>query len=72
LPTSASSPKEAATAAAAAWSTAHGFATLALEEKFGSVRSAAGLREVMKTLNRVLDYLWPASDAHRYTARIKA
>lgn len=58
-------PKEAATAAAAAWSTVHGFAKLALEEKFGSVRSEAGLREVIKMLNRVLNYLWPASDAHR-------
>jgi hypothetical protein len=53
------------TAAATACSTVHGFAKLALEEKFGSVRSEAGLREVMKTLNRVLNYLWPASDAHR-------
>lgn len=51
--------KEAKTAATAAWSTVHGFAKLALEEKFGSVKSEAGRREVMTTLNQVLNYLWP-------------
>ncbi|MCP3370129.1 TetR/AcrR family transcriptional regulator [Bradyrhizobium cajani] len=54
-------PKGAKTAAAAAWSTVHGFAKLALEEKFGSVKNEAGRREVMMTLNQVLNYLWPAS-----------
>lgn len=53
--------KEAKTAAAAAWSTVHGFAKLALEDKFGSVKTDAGRREVMMTLNQVLNYLWPAS-----------
>ncbi|WP_369719721.1 TetR/AcrR family transcriptional regulator [Bradyrhizobium sp. LLZ17] len=58
-------PKEAKIAAAAAWSTVHGFAKLALEEKFGSVGSEAGHREIMTTLGRVLNYLWPASGARR-------
>ncbi|WP_439359055.1 TetR/AcrR family transcriptional regulator [Bradyrhizobium sp. DASA03007] len=57
--------KEAKTAAAAAWSTVHGFAKLALEEKFGSVRNEVGRREIMMTLDQVLNYLWPASGAHR-------
>ncbi len=57
--------KEAKTAAAAAWSTVHGFAKLALEEKFGSVRNESGRREVMMTLDQVLNYLWPASAARR-------
>lgn len=56
-------PKQAKTAAAAAWSTVHGFAKLALEEKFGSVKNEAGRREIMATLNRILNYLWPASGA---------
>lgn len=56
-------PKEAKTAAAAAWSTVHGFAKLALEEKFGSLRNDAGRRDIMMTLNQVLNYLWPASGA---------
>ncbi|WGD53044.1 TetR/AcrR family transcriptional regulator [Bradyrhizobium sp. CB1650] len=58
-------PKEAKTAAAAAWSTVHGFAKLALEDKFGSLNSEAGYREIMTTLNHVLNYLWPASGVHR-------
>jgi len=57
--------KEAKTAAAAAWSTVHGFAKLALEEKFGSVRNEGGRREIMMTLDQVLNYLWPASGARR-------
>ncbi|RXG93569.1 TetR/AcrR family transcriptional regulator [Bradyrhizobium zhanjiangense] len=57
--------KEAKTAAAAAWSTVHGFAKLALEEKFGSVKNEVGRREIMMTLDQVLNYLWPASGAHR-------
>lgn len=56
-------PKQAKTAAAAAWSTVHGFAKLALEEKFGSVKNEAGRREIMTTLNRILNYLWPTSGA---------
>lgn len=56
-------PKQAKTAAAAAWSTVHGFAKLALEEKFGSVKNEAGRREIMTTLDRILNYLWPASGA---------
>ncbi|SFO55055.1 DNA-binding transcriptional regulator, AcrR family [Bradyrhizobium sp. Ghvi] len=52
--------KPAKAAAAAAWSTVHGFAKLALEEKFGSVKNEAGRREIMITLNQVLNYLWPA------------
>lgn len=59
------SAKEAKTAAAAAWSTVHGFAKLALEEKFGSVKSEAGRREIMITLDQVLNHLWPASGARR-------
>lgn len=55
--------KEAKTAATAAWSTVHGFAKLALEEKFGSVKSEAARREVMMTLNQVLNHLWPPSGA---------
>jgi AcrR family transcriptional regulator len=58
-------PKQAKTAAAAAWSTVHGFAKLALEDKFGSVKSEAGYREIMTMLNHVLNYLWPASNARR-------
>ncbi|MCA1362990.1 TetR/AcrR family transcriptional regulator [Bradyrhizobium sp. IC3069] len=57
--------KEAKTAAAAAWSTVHGFAKLALEEKFGSVNNEAGRREIMMTLDQVLNYLWPASGTRR-------
>lgn len=57
--------KEAKTAAAAAWSTVHGFAKLALEGKFGPLGSEAGYREIMTTLDRVLNYLWPASSARR-------
>ncbi len=57
--------KEAKTAAAAAWSTVHGFAKLALEEKFGSVRNEGGRREIMMTLDQVLNYLWSASGARR-------
>lgn len=53
--------KEARIAAAAAWSTVHGFAKLALEGKFGLVEGGAGHREIMRTLNQVLSYLWPAS-----------
>lgn len=56
-------PKQAKTAAAAAWSTVHGFAKLALEEKFGSVKNEAGRRKIMTTLNRILNYLWPTSGA---------
>ena len=52
-------PRQAKTAAAAAWSTVHGFAKLALEDKFGSVKSEAGHREIMATLHHVLNYLWP-------------
>lgn len=58
-------PKQAKTAAAAAWSTVHGFAKLALEEKFGSVSNEAGRREITITLDRILNYLWPASGAHQ-------
>jgi AcrR family transcriptional regulator len=58
-------PKQAKTAAAAAWSTVHGFAKLALEDKFGSVKSEAGYREIMTMLNHVLNYLWPAGSARR-------
>ena len=57
--------KEAKTAATAAWSTVHGFAKLALEEKFGSVKNEAGRREIMMTLDQVLNYLWPASGTPR-------
>jgi hypothetical protein len=55
--------KEAKTAAAAAWSTVHGFAKLALEEKFGSLKNENGRREIMMMLDQVLNYLWPASGA---------
>lgn len=58
-------PKEAKTAAAAAWSTVHGFAKLALEDKFGSVKMDAGRREIMMMLDQVLNYLWPAGGARR-------
>jgi len=40
-------------------------AKLALEEKFGSVNNEAGRREIMMTLDQVLNYLWPASGTRR-------
>jgi AcrR family transcriptional regulator len=52
-------PKQTRTAAAAAWSTVHGFAKLALEGKFGAGNDEAGRREVMRMLVQVLNYLWP-------------
>ena len=58
-------PKQAKTAAAAAWSTVHGFAKLALEDKFGCVKTDGGRREIMTTLDQVLNYLWPVSGARR-------
>jgi AcrR family transcriptional regulator len=58
-------PKQAKTAAAAAWSTVHGFAKLALEGKFGSAKSESGRRQIMATLNDVLNFLWPAGGARR-------
>ncbi|MGY3237320.1 MULTISPECIES: TetR/AcrR family transcriptional regulator [unclassified Bradyrhizobium] len=52
-------PKQTGTAAAAAWSTVHGFAKLALEGKFGAGNDEAGRREIMRMLVQVLNYLWP-------------
>ena len=51
--------QQTGTAAAAAWSTVHGFAKLALEGKFGAGNDEAGRREIMRMLVQVLNYLWP-------------
>lgn len=57
-------PKLAKIASTVAWSTVHGFAKLALEGKFGAADTEAGRREIMATLQQVLEYLWP-TDAKR-------
>ena len=59
-------PEQARAAAAAAWSTAHGFAKLAIEGKFGDPGTASGRREIMAMLHHVLEYFWPIEPArHR-------
>jgi AcrR family transcriptional regulator len=57
--------KQAKVAATAAWSTAHGFAKLALEGKFGDPGTESGRRDIMAMLRQVLDYLWPTEAARR-------
>jgi AcrR family transcriptional regulator len=61
----AGTPKHAKVAATVAWSTAHGFAKLALEGKFGDPGTEPGRREIMAMLRQVLEYLWPVESARR-------
>ena len=56
-------PEQARIVATVAWSTAHGFAKLALEGKFGAAETEAGRREITARLRHVLEYLWPVSPA---------
>ena len=58
-------PKLAKIASTVAWSTVHGFAKLALEGKFGAADTEAGRREIMATLQQVLEYLWPTDTKRR-------
>jgi AcrR family transcriptional regulator len=52
-------PKEVETVAIGAWSAVHGFATLALEGKFGKAAPGKGQAAVTALLAQVLENIWP-------------
>jgi AcrR family transcriptional regulator len=52
-------PEDIEIASIGAWSAVHGFATLALEGKFGNEASSKGQTAISALLSRVLENLWP-------------
>jgi AcrR family transcriptional regulator len=52
-------PKDVEVASISAWSAVHGFATLALDGKFGNAASGKGHAAIIGVLNEVLENIWP-------------
>ena len=62
-------PRLVKVASTAAWSTVHGFAKLALEDKFGATDTGAGRKDVVAMLRQVLEYQWPTRGPDRKPGR---